>query len=55
MPRSFRLKYHHFGSLSWAFNYDVPTAYRELKTRQLQDIERRVRVLRRSGTAAVSA
>lgn len=54
MPRPFRLKYHHYGSLSWAFSYDVPAPYRELKTRQLRDIERRVRALRRSGSATVA-
>ena len=48
MPVSFRTKYYHYGSLSWAFDYNMPERYRELKALQLQDIERLVCALRRT-------
>ncbi len=42
MPRSFRWKYHHFGSMSWIASCSPPEAVRSLKAYQLSDIRRRL-------------
>jgi len=42
MPNWFTMKYHHFGSLSWIHEHDLPNAYGMLKRYQSEDIKRRV-------------
>lgn len=60
MPVWFLAKYYHFGSLSWAFNYEIPADRRDLKAFQLSDIERWAKrlasrhVVRRSREQGVS-